>query len=462
MSGERPAPRWWRTLRVRLTMVAGLVITAAAVLGIVLLYLLQLQSIDRTLEGQLRAYAIEITESAANGAWPHVLAPSTLDADAEAQVLAPDGHVLAATRTLTGLPAMYTVAGPSETPQRTSAADGIIPDDVRVVAVPQIVAGHQVTILAGTPTGLLNQLRGAFTSNLLLGFPVILVLAAATVWLIVGRVLRPVEQIRHAVTEITSADLSRRVPEPGTPDEIGSLARTMNDMLARLENSAGRQRRFVADASHELRSPLAAIRTTLEVGLAHRDRAPWPEIAERAAVQSNRLEDLIRQLLLLARADEHQLTANASEVDIARLLRGIRDTTPAGRLTVDLESAGDTTVPGDESHLQRVFRNVLDNAVRHADTTVHISTATTDERVVTEITDDGPGIPVEDRDRIFDRFVRLDGSRDRASGTSGLGLAIAREIVNAHHGGIEVAGTEGRGTTVVVWLPRGGAGDHAP
>jgi signal transduction histidine kinase len=309
---------------------------------------------------------------------------------------------------------------------------------------------------------LLNQLRGAFTSNLLLGFPVILILAAATVWLIVGRVLRPVEQIRHAVTEITSADLSRRVPEPGTPDEIGSLARTMNDMLARLENSAGRQRRFVADASHELRSPLAAIRTTLEVGLAHRDRAPWPEIAERAAVQSNRLEDLIRQLLLLARADEHQLTANASEVDIARLLRGIRDTTTAGRLTVDLESAGDTTVPGDESHLQRVFRNVLDNAVRHADTTVHISTATTDERVVTEITDDGPGIPAEDRDRVFDRFVRLDGSRDRASGTSGLGLAIAREIVTAHHGGIEVAGTEGRGTTVVVWLPRGGAGDHAP
>ncbi len=451
MSGERPR---WRTLRVRLTMVAGLVITGAVVLGIVLLYLLQVQSVDRTLDGQLRAYAVEITESASTGAWPRVLNSSTLDADAEAQVIAPNGHVLAATRTLAGLPAMYTVAGNSETPQRTGAADGIIPDDVRVVAVRQIVGGQLVTILAGTPTGLLTQLREAFTSNLLLGFPVILLVAAGTVWLIVGRVLRPVEEIRHAVTEITSADLSRRVPEPGTPDEIGSLARTMNDMLVRLENSAGRQRRFVADASHELRSPLAAIRTTLEVGLAHRDRVPWPEIAERAARQSDRLETLIGQLLLLARADEHQLTARTSEVDVDRLLRDIDDTTPAGHLTVILESAGDSKVPGHADHLERLFRNVLDNAVRHAATTVHIRTTTTDERVVTEIADDGPGIPAEDRERVFDRFVRLDGSRDRASGTSGLGLAIAREIVTAHRGGISVADTEGHGTTVVTWLPR--------
>ncbi|MFG1645639.1 ATP-binding protein [Amycolatopsis sp. NPDC049252] len=451
MSGDRPR---WRTLRVRLTMIAGLVITGAVVLGIVLLYLLQVQSVDRTLDGQLRAYAVEITESAATGAWPRVLAPSTLDADAEAQVIAPDGHVLAATRTLAGLPAMYTVAGSSETPQRTGAADGIIPDDVRVVAVRQIVGGQPVTILAGTPTGLLTQLREAFTSNLLLGFPVILLGAAGTVWLIVGRVLRPVEEIRHAVTEITAADLSRRVPEPGTPDEIGSLARTMNDMLGRLENSAGRQRRFVADASHELRSPLAAIRTTLEVGLAHRDRAPWPEIAERAARQSDRLETLIGQLLLLARADEHQLAARSSEVDVDRLLREIDDTTPSGHLTISLESAGDSKVPGHADHLERLFRNVLDNAVRHAATTVHIRTTTTDVRVVTEIADDGPGIPAEDRERVFDRFVRLDGSRDRASGTSGLGLAIAREIVTAHHGGISVADAEGHGTTVVIWLPR--------
>ncbi|WP_328617163.1 HAMP domain-containing histidine kinase [Amycolatopsis sp. NBC_00355] len=451
MTGDRPR---WRTLRVRLTMVAGLVITAAVVLGIVLLYLLQVQSVDRTLDGQLRAYAVEITESASTGSWPRLLAPSTLDADAEAQVLAPDGHVLAATRTLTGLPAMYTVARDSETPQRTSAADGIIPDDVRVIAVHQIVGGQLVTILAGTPTGLLTQLREAFTSNLLLGFPVILIVAAATVWVIVGRVLRPVEQIRHAVTEITSADLSRRVPEPGTPDEIGSLARTMNDMLGRLENSAGRQRRFVADASHELRSPLAAIRTTLEVGLAHRDRAPWPEIAERAARQSDRLETVIEQLLLLARADEHQLAANVSDVDVDRLLRDIHDSTPAGHLAIDLEPPGVTKVPGHADHLERLFRNVLDNAVRHAETTVRISTTTTDGRVVTEIADDGPGIPAEDRERVFDRFVRLDGSRDRASGTSGLGLAIAREIVTAHRGGIRVADTEGRGTTVVIWLPR--------
>ncbi|MEA5362965.1 ATP-binding protein [Amycolatopsis sp., V23-08] len=451
MSGDHPR---WHTLRVRLTLVAGLVITGAVVLGIVLLYLLQVQSVDRTLDGQLRAYAVEITESAANGAWPRLLAPSTLDADAQAQVLAPDGHVLAATRTLAGLPAMYSTG--SGTPRRTAAADGVVPDDVRVVAVRQVVGGQPVTVLAGTPTGLLTQLRDAFTSNLLLGFPVILLVAAVTVWLIVGRVLRPVERIRHAVTEITSADLSRRVPEPGTPDEIGSLARTMNDMLGRLENSAGRQRRFVADASHELRSPLAALRTTLEVGLAHRERAPWPEIAERATRQSQRLEDLIQQLLLLARADEHQLTAQASEVDIGRLLHDIRASTPADGVTIDVQSTGNAVVLGHAGHLERLFRNVLDNAVRHAETSVHIRTTTGRGRVVVEIADDGPGIPVEDRDRVFDRFVRLDGSRDRASGTSGLGLAIAREIVTAHRGGIVITDTGGHGTTVFAWLPHRG------
>jgi len=448
MSGDHPR---WRTLRVRLTMVAGLVITAAVVLGIVLLYLLQIQSVDRTLDGQLRAYAVEITESARNGGWPAVLAQSTLDANAEAQVLAPDGHLLAATRTLAGLPAMYTPG--SGTPRRTAAAEGVVPDDVRVVAVRQIIGGQPVTILAGTPTGLLKQLRAAFTSNLLLGFPIILLVAAGTVWLIVGRVLRPVEEIRHAVTEITSADLSRRVPESGTPDEIGSLARTMNDMLGRLESSAGRQRRFVADASHELRSPLAALRTTLEVGLAHRDRAPWPEIAERAMRQSQRLEDLIQQLLLLARADEHQLTAHTSEVDIDRLLHDIRSSTPANDVTIDVQGSGNAVVSGHAGHLERLFRNVLDNAVRHAETSVHIRTTTGGGRVVVEIADDGPGIPVEDRDRVFDRFVRLDGSRDRASGTSGLGLAIAREIVTAHRGGIVITDAERHGTTVSVWLP---------
>ena len=169
----------------------------------------------------------------------------------------------------------------------------------------------------------------------MIGVPFLLVLAGGTVWLVVGRALRPVEQIRGAVTAITSADLSQRVPEPGTDDEIGRLARTMNDMLARLEDAAARQRRFVADASHELRSPLTAIRTGLEVGLSHPNRAPWPEIARRAVRQAQRLEQLIAQLLVLAKADARQLAARRQPVDLAALLADLA-TTPAPGISIEL------------------------------------------------------------------------------------------------------------------------------
>ena len=298
-----------RTLRTRVTALASVAITVAVVLGVLFMYLLQMQSVRATIDSQLRTYATQIEQSASDGTWPQPLATSTLDSNAEAQVIAADGHVLAATRTLTGLPAVYSLPAGSSTPVRQKAADGVIPTDVRVIALRATVHGQPVTIITGTSTDLLRQVNAEFIRHLLLGLPVILVGAAGIVWLVVGRALRPVEKIRHAVTDITSADLSQRVPEPGTADEIGNLAHTMNDMLDRLDAAASKQRRFVADASHELRSPLAAIRTTLEVGLAHPDRAPWPIIAERAAQQSARLEDLIQQLLLLAKADERLLAA---------------------------------------------------------------------------------------------------------------------------------------------------------
>jgi signal transduction histidine kinase len=275
------------------------------------------------------------------------------------------------------------------------------------------------------------------------------------VWLVVGQALRPVEKIRHAVTEITSADLSQRVPEPGTSDEIGHLAHTMNDMLTRLEDTARKQRRFVADASHELRSPLAAIRTTLEVGLAHPDRAPWPVIAERAAQQSIRLEDLIQQLLLLAKADEQQLSAQQRRVDVGVLLRDVATSTQAHHvdLDIDLDAAPGATTVGNPDHLQRLFRNIIDNAVRYAHGRVLITATTSADAVRVEVDDDGPGIPATDRERVFDRFVRLDSSRERGSGTTGLGLAIAREIALAHRGHIGVAQGATGGTRMVVTLP---------
>src|SRR5216684_1538755 len=395
------------SLRTRVTAVASLAITVAVVLGVLVMYLLQMQSVHRTIDSQLRTYAAQIAQSAPTGNWPRPLAASSLDPDAEAQVLGPGGRVLAATRTLVGLPPVYTLPAGSGTPVRQKAADGVIPNDIHIVAVRTTVAGRPVTIITTTSTGLLSQVNSEFLRHLLWGLPVILILAAGTVWLVVGRALRPVERIRHAV----------------------------------------------ADASHELRSPLAAIRTTLEVGLAHPDRAPWPTIAERAAQQSLRLEELIQQLLLLARADERLLSAQQVPVDVDALLQDIRATTVAHHLDIDLQLAPGALTMGSPDHLGRMFRNVIDNAIRYADHRVVISAATARGSVQVEISDDGPGIPAEERERIFDRFVRLDSSRERGGGTTGLGLAIAREIVTAHGGRIVIAESPTGGARVVITLP---------
>jgi signal transduction histidine kinase len=442
-----------RTLRARVTIVASVAITVVVLLGFLLLYNLQAEAARRTIDGQLRTYVTQIEQAGQHGRWPRPLPPSTLNAGAEAQVIGADGHVLAATRTLAGLPAVYLLPAGATQPVRQTAAADVVPNEVRVAVMRTTAGGRPVVIIAEASTGLLNLLNGEFAGRMLLAIPVALLLAGFTVWLIVGRVLRPVEHIRRAVTEITSADLSRRVPEPGTADEIGHLAGTMNDMLSRLDDAARRQRRFVADASHELRTPLAAIRITLDVGLTYPDKASWPVIAERASQQSARLEELIEQLLLLAKADERQLSERREPVDLAAVLKETVAQLPAHQADIELRAGTSLTVTGDRGHIRRLFRNLIDNALRYAASRVVI-TATADGGLARiEIDDDGPGIPAADRSRVFGRFVRLDSSRERGTGTTGLGLAIAREIALAHDGDIRLLERPGGGIRAVVTLP---------
>ena len=442
-----------RTVRARVTVVAGLALTAAVVLGLAVMYRLQLNSADRTIGGQLRTYATQIDQSAAGGAFPRTLPASVLDPAAQAQVLAPDGTVLAGyPRNLAHQPALYTLAPGPAAPARQPAADRAgLPSDLSVYGEHATAGGQPVTIITITGTYLRSQVSQTFARLLIIGVPFLLVLAGGTVWLVTGRALRPVEQIRGAVTAITSAGLSQRVPEPGTGDEIGRLARTMNDMLARLEDAAARQRRFVADASHELRSPLTAIRTGLEVGLAHPDRAPWPQIARRAVRQSQRLEQLIAELLVLAKADAQQPAARRQPVDLAALLADLRAAaTPAPGISIGLSVPPGTATTGNPEDLSRMFRNLLDNAVRYARHRVLITAAARPDGIVVEIADDGPGIPPGERERVFGRFVRLDASREQASGSAGLGLAIAREIAAAHGATIVLTEAPGGGTRAVV------------
>ena len=447
------------SVRTRVTVVAGLALSAAVSLGLLIMFQVQVGSVNRTTESQLRTYATQIEQSDQDGTWPRPLPAFALDRNAQAQVLAPDDTVLAATRALTGAGPVYTLPAGATTPVRQTRTDVTFDDEVRVAGTRATVDGSPVTIITLTTTDSLNQINETFSRLLLIGVPGILLLACATVWLVVGRALQPVERIRRSVTEITAADLARRVPVPATRDEVGDLARTMNAMLARLEDSAARQRRFVADASHELRSPLAAIRTTLEVALAHPQDAPWPEIARRAVRQSERLETLVRELLLLARGDDRHLVERRRPLDLGDLVQEVRAGSVPGQVTIEVERGGEggeaVQVVGDPEALTRMVRNILDNAIRHARGMVILSvTGAGPGLAAVTVADDGPGIPAGDRERVFDRFVRLDPSRERSAGSTGLGLAIAKEIAVAHEGNITIGESQTGGALVVVTLPR--------
>ncbi|WP_399929743.1 sensor histidine kinase [Streptomyces kanamyceticus] len=271
-------------------------------------------------------------------------------------------------------------------------------------------------------------------TSMLIGFPLLLGVVAGVTWLVTRRALRPVAAITAEMSAITaSEDLARRVPEPDTHDEIARLARTTNETLTALETSVERQRRFVADASHELRSPIASLRTQLEVGAAH------PELldVEGAVEDTVRLQELAADLLLLARLDAGEKPGGA-RVDLAAFVREELSQRTRDRVDVhtDLKSA---EVAGSRGQLARVLGNLLNNAQRHARSRVTVTTRTDGMWAVLEVSDDGSGVPPGERERIFERFVRLDDARTRDEGGAGLGLAIARDVA-ARHGGTLVVG----------------------
>jgi signal transduction histidine kinase len=281
--------------------------------------------------------------------------------------------------------------------------------------------------------------------------PVLVVLLAVLTWLVAGRVLHPVEAIRSRVAQIGAGDLHQRVPDPGTGDEVGRLAATMNRMLDRLQRSSERQRRFVSDASHELRSPLASLRTQLEVALAHPQGADWPGVASGVLEEGVRMERLVDDLLALARADEGAVLAHTEEMDLGEIVAAEAERVEG--LTVDTTGVGEASVRGDPLALRRVVRNLLDNARRHASSRIVLRVSVEGEEVVVAVEDDGTGIPEADREQVFERFARLEEARDRDAGGTGLGLAVVREIVQAHGGAVVAERGDEGGARLVVRLP---------
>jgi len=282
--------------------------------------------------------------------------------------------------------------------------------------------------------------------------PLVLLLVAGTTWFVTGRALRPVTRIRQEVDGITAERLHQRVAVPDSADEVAALATTMNGMLDRLDAAATAQRRFVSDASHELRSPLATIRQHAELAQAHPAVTSIGELAEVVSEEGVRLQGIVESLLLLARLDEG-VTPHDEPVDLDDVALGeVRRLRAAGH-EVDGSGIRAARVSGDPRLLGQLVRNLADNAARHARGRIAIGVTPSDQHVFVTIEDDGDGVPIEEREHIFERFVRLDEARSRDAGGSGLGLAIARGIAAAERGTVVVDESRWGGARFVITLP---------
>jgi len=286
--------------------------------------------------------------------------------------------------------------------------------------------------------------------QLLIGVPLVVLLVAVVAWFAVRGSLRPVAAISAEVGEISATDLRRRVPVPKTGDEITRLATTMNAMLGRVSESVDQQRQFIADASHELRTPLTSMRTQLEVLFAHSERIDWRQATSNVAVDLERMQGLVADLLLLARLEAQPVVDD--RVDLADVVAECLAGRPSRSGVTLTSDCSPVTVTGSHTQLARVVANLLDNASRHARGVVRVSVGRVGVLAELLVADDGPGVPEADRVRVFDRFVRLDEARSVDAGGAGLGLAIVRDIVHAHGGTVSVTSNE-PGARFVVRLP---------
>jgi signal transduction histidine kinase len=368
------------------------------------------------------------------------------------QIIGGDGKVIRRSASAPDTPALpVSWFGPS---LRAGIPDDLSPkNDMRLSGQTTRTATGTYTVIVGA--GSESAEHTVALVALLLAVAAAIITGVATIanFRLVKRSLRSVETIRSRVAEISASDLSQRVPVPPPNDEISALAKTMNEMLARVESGHDAQRRFVGDASHELRSPLASILSALEVAQECPEAVDDELTSGTLIPEAQRMQALVEDLLLLARADERGLTVREDHIDLDVLAEG-----EANRLRreTDLDIRLHTeaaTVTGDVGGIVRVLRNLLDNAVWHAKSTVEIAIKRCKTSTVLSVADDGPGIPCEDRARVFGRFVRLDSDRSRDGGGSGLGLAIVAELVASHNGTVSIDDRPSGGTIVTVTLP---------
>jgi signal transduction histidine kinase len=306
-------------------------------------------------------------------------------------------------------------------------------------------------IIVAVPVNDIEQSQRVLRNTLLVTYPPLVVIMALIAWRVIGWTLRPVETLRSGAARISGSDQDERLAVPESADEIRALALTLNDMLDRLAAARERQRAFVADSAHELRSPLASMRTQLEVA---QHLGEGGELAADLLADVARLSALVEDLLLLARAGSDASPPSMREsLDVSALLVATESRYAGARVPVSVTAGPPVFASANSEELHRVLANLVDNAVRHAASGVTLAVRPEGGHAVLTVVDDGPGIPAGERERVFERFARLDDARDRDAGGTGLGLAIVRELLRRSDGSISLQDNpSGRGLAAVVHL----------
>ena len=450
---DRPRLRL-RTVRARSTIVATAIVgIALAAMSVTAVTLQRIALID-TIDSGLITRADDVAGLLISGSVPARIAVAG-DDDALVQVIDANGTVVAASENIDGEGPIATVTGEAVgqvvTTRSLPTGDG----SLRLVSRGVETDHGKFTIYAAASLEQVTEAVAVLSATLFVGVPLLAALVGVTVWILIGRSLRSVEEIRSQVSSIGDRELDRRVPVPDTDDEIANLATTMNEMLERLQDSSNQQRRFVADASHELRSPLATIRSELEVYQMHPVSEGWPRVADTVLQEALRMQRLIDDLLLLAKSDAAGLSVPGTAVDLDDLVFDqVERLKSLTAITFDTRKVSGAQIVGDRAALERLVRNLIENAARYAITIIDITLSENDQRATLIIEDDGSGIAEGDRVRVFDRFTRLDEARDRDHGGTGLGLAIVAEIVERHGGTVEVDQSSAGGALFRVDLPR--------
>ena len=456
MRATLPGAAWWRRhagVRLTTSLAAAAVVAAAlSVAGLLLVVLLE-RSLSSGIKDTALQRARDIAATVARDG-VEAVGPLTGSTDHSIVQIVADGRVVASSPDVDGELALSRLR-PSPGQVRTVTRQGSAGDDDAQLLVALGVTAPDRTnlvVIAARSLEPVQTSTQALRSLLLVGVPLLVLLVGGATFVLAGRALRPVEAIRRRVADIDGDQLGQRVPVPSARDEVGRLAETMNDMLVRLESSASAQRRFVSDASHELRSPLATVRTSMEVAQIHPEITDWTGLTHIVLDETARMQTLVADMLLLARSDERGLQLRRAEVDLDDLCEQAADRLRrAGvRVVTDVQAV---RVLGDPDRLARVLRNLTDNAARHASSFVTLRLHAEADGAVLDVLDDGPGIPFAQRERVFERFVRLDESRTRSSGGTGLGLAIVAQIVKVHLGTVTIADAADGGALVRVSLP---------